>query len=68
VDDKAKEGEAYCNLDIVCKRLGDFKTAISYYERHLKIAKEVGGKAGEGRAYGNLGNAYDGLGDFKTAG
>ena len=47
--------------------LGDFKKAIDYHERHLKIAKEVGDRSGEGNAYGNLGNAYDSLGDFKKA-
>ena len=47
--------------------MGDLKTAIDYYEHHLKIAKELGNRSGEGKAYGNLGNAHHGLGDFKTA-
>ena len=38
--------------------LGDFRKAIEYLEKHLKIAIEIGDRAGEGRAYGNLGNAY----------
>ena len=29
--------------------LGDFKKAIEYHERHLKIAKEVEDRAGEGK-------------------
>ena len=37
--------------------MGDYKKAIEYHEKHLKIAKEIGDRAGEGRAYGNLGNA-----------
>ena len=45
----------------------DFKTAIDYHKRHLKLVKEVGEKAEEGVAYGSLGSAYCGLGDCKTA-
>ena len=64
---KALEGKTYGHLGIAYQSLGDFKTAVGYHERHLKIAKEVGDKAGEGRTYGDLGNAYDRLGDLKTA-
>ncbi|XP_066029040.1 tetratricopeptide repeat protein 28-like [Pocillopora verrucosa] len=35
-----------------------FKTAIQYHRRHLKIAKEVVDKAGEGISYCDLGNYY----------
>ncbi|KAL9963813.1 hypothetical protein ACROYT_G027358 [Oculina patagonica] len=55
------------NLSNTYYSLGDFKKAIEYHERHLKIAKEVGDRAGEGKSYGNLGNAYRSLGDFKKA-
>ena len=47
--------------------LGDFRKAIEYHEKHLKIAIEIGDRAGEGRAYGNLGNPYFSLGDFRKA-
>ena len=47
--------------------LGDYKTAIDYHERDLKVAKDVGDISGEGTAYCNLGCAYYSLGDFKTA-
>ena len=47
--------------------LGDFRKAIEYHERHLKISTEVGDRAGEGTAYGNLGVAYCSLGDFQKA-
>ena len=57
----------YGNLGNVFHGLGDFKTAMEYHERHLKIAKELGNKVGEGISYGNLGNVFHGLGDFKTA-
>ena len=57
----------YCNLGSAHLSLGEFKTAIDYYERHLEIAKELGDRLGEGKAYGNLGNAHCNLGDLKTA-
>ena len=40
---------------------------ISYHEKHLKIAIEIGDRAREGRAYANLGIAYLSLGDFRKA-
>ena len=58
---------SYGNLGIAYDSLGDFKKAIEYHERRLKIANEVGDKVGEGRAYGNLGNSCHSLGDFKKA-
>ena len=45
--DKAGKGRAYGNLSNAYQRLGDFKTAIDYHKRNLKIDKEVGDKAGE---------------------
>ena len=65
--DKAGEGKSGANLGCDYFGLGQFKTAIDYHQRPLKIAKEVGAKAGEGTSYGNLGSAYDSLGQFKTA-
>ena len=47
--------------------MGDYRKAIEYYEKHLKITIEVGDRRGEGRAYGNLGNAHDSLGDYQKA-
>ena len=67
-------GDAYVNfkdfqhaLGIAYYSLGDFRKAIEYHERYLKISTEVGDRAGEGRAYGNFGNAYHSLGDFQKA-
>ena len=48
-------------------RLSDFKNAIDYHERDLKLAKRVGDVSGEATAYDNLGCAYYSLGDFKKA-
>ena len=55
------EERSYCNLGNAYERLGDLKTAINFYERGLKIAKEMDMR------YGNLGIAYQSLGDLKRA-
>ena len=65
--DRSNEGIVCGSLGNVCHSLGDFETALKYYERHLKIAKELGDRSEEGNAYANLGNAHISLGDFKTA-
>ena len=54
-------------LGLAYYSLGDFRKAIEYLERHLKISKEVGDRAGEGGAYCNLGVAYRNLGYFQKA-
>ena len=54
-------------LGIAYYSLGDFRKAIEYHERHLKISKEVGDRAGERIAYCYLGNAYHSLGHFQKA-
>ena len=45
--DKSTEGESYGNFDNVYRGIGQFKTAIEYYERQLEIA-EVADMAGKG--------------------
>ncbi|XP_044167244.1 tetratricopeptide repeat protein 28-like, partial [Acropora millepora] len=47
--------------------LGDYRKAIEYHEKHLKIALEIGDRDGEGRAYENLGIAYPSLDDYRKA-
>ncbi len=49
------------------RNLGDFRKAIEYYERALKICKEIGDRVGESICYTNLGNAYASLSDFRNA-
>ena len=57
----------YANLGNAHHCLGNFKTAIDYYERYLQIAKQLGDISGEGKAYNNLGNTHRCLGYYKTA-
>ncbi|XP_044169311.1 tetratricopeptide repeat protein 28-like, partial [Acropora millepora] len=52
---------------IAYKSLGDYRKAIEYHEKHLKIAIEIGDRGVQGRANGNLGNAYRSLGDYRKA-
>ena len=65
--DKAGQGKAYANLDLIYSNLGDFKSALECYSLHLSIAKATGDKAGEGRAYVNLGSAFYSLLDLSEA-
>ena len=67
IGDQAREGQAYGNLGNAYFLLGDFRKAIKYNEKRLKIAIAIGDQTGEGRAYGNLGAAYGSLGDFRKA-
>ena len=54
-------------LGIVYFSRGDFRKAIEYLERYLKISKEERDRAEEGSAYCYLGIAYYSLGDFQKA-
>jgi len=65
--DRAVEGQAYLNLGIAYRSLGDYQKAVDYHEERLKIAKEIGDRAGEGATYRSLGNAYHSLGDYQKA-
>ena len=62
--DRLGEGMAYASLGSAHLILGDFESAIDYYERYLKTAKDGGDRSGEREAYWNLGNAHDSLGDY----
>jgi len=65
--DRGQETAAYGNLGNACQSLGEYRKAIEYHKKHLKIAKEIGDRGGEGRAYESLGNAYDSLSDYGKA-
>ncbi|MGR3973265.1 MAG: tetratricopeptide repeat protein, partial [Candidatus Rhabdochlamydia sp.] len=47
--------------------LGNYREAITYHEKDLKIALELKDRVGEGRAYCNLGNGYYRLGNYREA-
>ena len=57
----------YGNLGMSYESLGDYRRAIEYHEKALKICEEIEDIAGESRCYINLGSAYDGLGDYRRA-
>ena len=63
----SREGTAYGDPGNVYSSLGDFETAICHYERHLRIAHEVGDRCGEIVACHNLSKAHHHLGDFEAA-
>ena len=63
----AEKEVAYGNLGNAYRPLGDYRKAIEYHEKCLKIAIEIGDRGGEGRAYGILGNTYQSLGDYRKA-
>ena len=47
--------------------MGDYRKAIEYHEKHLKITIEIGDRGGEGASYHNIGNVYFSLGQFENA-
>ena len=58
------------NLDglaIACTVTGHYRDSISYLERELNIAREIGDQRHQGKALGNLGVAYYSLGDPRKA-
>ena len=55
------------NIGNAYQCLGDYRKAIEYHEKSLKIDIEIGDRGGEGSAYGSLGNAYQCLGDYRKA-
>ena len=65
--DKVGQGITCGNLGNAYYSIGNFRKAIEYHERDLKISKEVGERKEERRAYTNLGNAYHYLGHFQKA-
>ena len=50
--DLGQETAAYESLGNTYQLLGDYRKAIEYHKKHLKIAIETGDRDGEGEAYG----------------
>jgi len=67
VGDRSGEGKAYGNLGNAYYSLGDFKKAIDYQERHLRIAQEVGDDIGIATSFQNLGASFKFLGSVEEA-
>ena len=53
IGDPAQGGGAYATLGNVYQLLRDYRRAIEYHGKHLKIAKDNGDRAGEGAACAN---------------
>lgn len=66
-DSKAMETPVCEKIGDAYLKLGDVKQSIRWYERSLKLAKEIGMSEFNGLLYGNLGIAYIIIGDFKQA-
>ena len=60
-------GNAYGSFGNAYQSLGDYRKAIEFHEKQLKIATEIGDRDGEGNAYGSLGNACQSRGDYRKA-
>ena len=61
------EGTAHGNLGATYNSLGDYRKAIEYLEKYLKVAIEIGDQAGEARAYQNIGGVHISLEQFENA-
>ena len=61
------EGQALGNLGTIYSQQRDFRKAIEYMERAMKIQREVGNRRGEGTDLKNLGLVYAQLGQVDKA-
>ena len=59
--------EEHMEISLMLSNLCDYRNAIDYFKKYLKIANEIGDRAGEGAAYGNLGAAFQSLGKDQNA-
>ena len=50
IGDRAREGNAYGNLGCAYRLLGNYRRAIGYNEKNLRLAIETGDRAREGEA------------------
>jgi tetratricopeptide (TPR) repeat protein len=63
-----KEQANAVNMQGISKSImGDFEKAIDYYEKGLKIFKEIDYKQGMSNMYGNIGLTYQELGNYAKA-
>ena len=55
------------NIGLAYNQLGDYNKAISYQERSLQLAREIGNRGGEVVALNNLGLIYSSQGNYQQA-
>ena len=67
LSNKQAHGAVLGNMGLAYSDLGEPRKAIEYYEKALKISKEIDDRRGEGNRLGNLGNAYSDLGEPRKA-
>ncbi|MBU7045615.1 MAG: tetratricopeptide repeat protein [Theionarchaea archaeon] len=65
-DEKTRAGIYYC-IGSIMDDLGQWDTAIEYYEKSLEIKENLGDISGIGRTYNNLGLVYAAKGQWDTA-
>ncbi len=59
--------EKMCILGAICISISELRSAMIYYERALRIARDIGDRTGEGSCLGNLGIIYSGLSEYRKA-
>jgi len=57
----------YGNIGVAYKRMGDFRKAIEYQIRALRLAELLKDKLLMAQCHNNLGNSYNAAGDSRTA-
>jgi tetratricopeptide (TPR) repeat protein len=65
--DKQTHGAILGSLELAYSKLGETRKAIEYYEKALKISREIGDRCSEGNNLGNLGLEYSKLGETRKA-
>lgn len=67
INDQKGVGSVYNNLAIIYDDRGDYKTALSYYFKSLKLRQAINDKNGIAASYNNIGNTYLDLGIYADA-
>lgn len=62
-----REGPALGNLGAAYAALGEWPSAMGFFEQHLELARRIGDGRGAGIALGNLGAAHAAQGDLAGA-
>jgi len=65
-DDKVR-GQALGWSGRMYDALGNYVTALDYYEQSLQISRKIGDRTGEGTTLNNISLIYDAKGDYDTA-